>query len=82
ATIINVNLSGAGGVGGSVIARLLQSSIDRRINPVDIIGLDKLSFALPIKHTPAGLTMKAVGVRHFVDEGSLRIVVEYQFVKA
>ena len=33
--VTNVNLNGTGGVGGSVIARLVQSSIDRKINPIE-----------------------------------------------
>ena len=43
AQVTNVNLNGAGGIGGSVLARLVQSSIDQKINPIDIIKLDKVS---------------------------------------
>ena len=44
-----VILNGTGGVGGAMIANLLQSSIDRRLNPIEIMRLDKLSFAIPIQ---------------------------------
>lgn len=77
--VLKVNLSGTGGVGGTVVARLVQSSIDKRINPVDLLELAKLNFALPIKGASA-LQMKAVGIRHELQNGSIDVVISYEFV--
>ncbi len=81
ATVTNVNLNGTGGLGGSVIAKLIQSSIDKKLNPIEIISLDKVSFAFPIQNV-GSLKMKAVGVRHEIANGVLNVIITYQFVKA
>lgn len=79
ARVLNVSLNGTGGVGGTVIARMIQGSIDKKINPIEIIRLDKLAFALPVRTT--SLKMRAVGIRHDVSAGSLNVRVAYEFVK-
>lgn len=81
AQVSNVNLAGTGGLGGSVLARLVQSSIDNKINPIEIIKLDKVSFTVPIQNS-GNLRMKAVGIRHEIVNGVLYVRVAYQFMKA
>jgi hypothetical protein len=78
--VLNVNLDGTAGLGGSMIARLVQGSIDKRLNPIEIISLDKLSFPFTLPNQ-AKLKMRATGVRHFVSSGALNIVIAYEFVK-
>ncbi len=80
AKVLNVSLAGTGGVGGNVIARLVQSSIDRRINPIEIFRLDKVSFMLPIQNS-GRISMKAVGVRHTVENGVLQVHIAYDLIK-
>jgi len=80
ARVLNVSLNGTGGVGGSVIAKLVQGSIDKKINPIEIFRMERLSFLVPVQNT-GGLRMKAVGVRHDVDNGLLRIHIAYEFAK-
>ena len=80
AQVTNVNLNGTGGIGSSVLARLVQSSIDRKINPIEIIKLDKVSFTIPIQNA-GNLRMKAVGIRHEVGNGVLNVRIAYQFLK-
>ena len=80
AQVTNVNLNGTGGIGGSVLARLVQSSIDGKINPIEIIKLDKVSFIVPIQNA-GSLKMKAVGIRHEIGNGVLNVRVAYQFLK-
>jgi hypothetical protein len=80
AKVLNVHLNGSGGVGSSVIAKMIQSSIDKKLNPIEILRLDSASFGVPIPNT-GNLRMKAVGVRPEVANGSLNIVITYQFVK-
>ncbi|MGE3468131.1 MAG: hypothetical protein AB7J13_14515 [Pyrinomonadaceae bacterium] len=78
--VLNINLNGTGGVGGTVIARLLQGTIDRKMNPVEVLTLDKISFGFPIENK-GNLRMKPLGIRHDVSNGLLNIHVEYQFLK-
>ena len=80
ARVLNVNLNGTGGIGGSVVAKLVQSSIDKKINPIELFQLNKLSFSLPIRGG-SDLQMKAVGVRHELQNGAINVVVTYEFGK-
>lgn len=80
AQVLNVNLSGTGGLGSSILTRLVQSSIDQKINPIEIIRMDKISFNVPIQNA-GNLNMKAVGMRHQIGDGVLDIYVSYQFSK-
>lgn len=80
--VLNVQLDGTGGIGSSVITKLVQSSIDKKINPIEILQTDKLSFLVPIRNAGGSLQMKAVGVRQEIIDGVLNIFVAYQFIKA
>ncbi|MET0753748.1 MAG: hypothetical protein ABWZ66_10265 [Pyrinomonadaceae bacterium] len=81
ATVLSVNLSGAGGIGSNLIANLVQSSIDKKINPIEIIRLDKVSFVVPIQNS-AALKMKAVGIKNEIQNGFLNVRIQYEFQKA
>ena len=78
--VLNVNLNGTGGVGGTVIAKLLQSSIDKKFNPIEILTLDKMSFGVPIQKS-GNLNMKAVSVTPEIGNGSVNIRIGYEFRK-
>lgn len=80
ARVVNVNLNGTGGLGGGMIAKLVQSSIDKKINPIEVLRLEKLSFAVPL-HNSGKLNMRAVGVRHEIRDGSLLVHIAYEFTK-
>ena len=80
ARVLNVNLSGTGGMGSSVVAKLVQSSIDKRVNPIELFQLSKLSFALPVKGAN-DLQMRATGIRHELQNGAINVVVSYEFGK-
>ncbi len=80
--VLNVNLSGTGGIGSSLLANLVQSSIDKKINPIEILQTDKLSFVVPVQNAGGALRMKAVGVRHEIAGGVLNVYIAYEFVKA
>lgn len=80
ARVLNVNLNGTGGVGGTMIAKLLQRSIDSKLNPIEIIRLDKLSFGVPVQNG-GNLRMKATSIRPDIGAGLLNIRVTYEFLK-
>ena len=80
AKVLNVVLNGTGGVGGGVVAKLVQSSIDKKINPIEIIRMDKLSFLIPVQNN-ANLRMRATGIRHEIENGALKIYISYEFLK-
>jgi hypothetical protein len=78
AHVQRVNLSGAGGIGGTLIAELLQQSIDRRLNPFEIMRLEKLTFAVPIQNAHP-LRAQATAVRTEVGSGQIGVIITYQF---
>ena len=80
--VLNVSLNGTGGIGSSLLAKLVQSSIDKKINPIEILQTDKLSFVVPIQNAGGALRMKAVNVRHEIANGVLNVYISYEFVKA
>jgi hypothetical protein len=80
AKISSVVLNGSGGMGGSLIARMVQGSLDKKINPLEIIKTDKLSFVVPVQNA-GSLKMKATGLRHEIGSGSLNIFIAYEFQK-
>ena len=64
-----------------MIAKMVQGSIDRKINPIEVFTMDKISFLVPIR-SDVKIRMKAAAVRHEVLNGSLNIIISYDFVKA
>ena len=78
--VLNVNLNGTGGVGGTVIAKLIQSSIDKKFNPIEILTLDKMSFGVPIQKA-GSLNIKAVSVTPEIGNGAVNIRIGYEFRK-
>ncbi|MCW5961646.1 MAG: hypothetical protein KIS76_15895 [Pyrinomonadaceae bacterium] len=80
ATVSDVRLTGTGGVGGGLIARMVQSSIDKKINPIRILEMDKVSFTVPVQNS-GSLRMKAVGMRHEIVNGAMNVHITYQFLK-
>ncbi len=78
ARVTSVNMSGTGGVGSGVLARMVQNSIDKKVNPINILQTDKISFAVPIQNGGT-VKMKAVGVRPEVQNGFLNVIISYQF---
>lgn len=80
ATVMNVNVNGTGGIGGSVVAKLVQSSIDSKINPIEIISLNKISFDVPLGNSGA-LRMQANSIRYDIQDGVLNVHIGYDFVR-
>lgn len=81
ARVLSVNMSGAGGIGSGLLAGIVQGSIDKKINPIQIIALDRISFVVPIQNA-GSLKMKAVGIKHDIGGGVLNVRITYEFVKA
>ncbi|MDQ2746677.1 MAG: hypothetical protein M3T96_05395 [Acidobacteriota bacterium] len=79
--VISVNLGGITNLASGVLSKLVQSSIDKKINPVEILQIDKLSFLVPIQNANGALRMKATKVRPAIADGVLNVSVTYEFSK-
>lgn len=75
-----VSLSGTGGIGSGLIAKMVQGTIDKKINPIEIIKTDKVTFLLPVQNSN-GIRMKATGFRHDFANGVLNVRIAYEFEK-
>ncbi|MCA1624776.1 MAG: hypothetical protein LC778_13435, partial [Acidobacteria bacterium] len=80
--VLNVQLSGAGGIGSSLLSKLVQSAIDKKINPIEILPADKLSLLIPLQSSGGFLKMKAVGIRNEISNNVLNVHIAYEFLKA
>jgi hypothetical protein len=82
AKVQNVQLNNVPGFAGNVVARLLQSSIDKKINPVEILRADKLSFLVPISVADGNLKLNAKNMRSEIVNNALNVTIAYEIVKA
>jgi hypothetical protein len=82
AKVQNVQLNNVPSFAGSVVARLLQGSIDSKINPVEILRADKLSFLVPVSVANGNLKLNAKTLRHEIVGNALNVTVGYEVVKA
>lgn len=80
--IQDIHLSGVPGIASGVITDLVQSSIDRRINPVEILQAAQLSARIPIATAGGALRLMAKEIRPEVVPGALRLHITYEFAKA
>lgn len=80
--VLNVQLNGTGGVGSRLLSKLVQNSIDKKINPIEILPTNKLSFVVPMQNSGGSLKMNPTVIRHEITNGVLNIHISYQFSKA
>lgn len=81
ANVKNVQVNNIPSFAGGVVARLLQGSIDKKINPVKLLLLDKLSFVVPVSVAEGSLKMNAKSLRHEVAQNALNVFINYEFTK-
>lgn len=81
ARVLNVRLSGTNGVGSAFVTKLVQSAIDKKINPIQILQADKLGFTIPIENAGGALKMRATNVRTEIVSGALNVYIAYEFLK-
>lgn len=77
-----VDLNGVPGVASGLVARVVQSSIDSRINPVEILRAEQVSAIVPVKYANGSLRLKAVDMKPEVAGNALNVRVAFEFAKA
>jgi hypothetical protein len=80
--VLNVQLGSVANLAGGVLARFVQNSIDKKINPIEILRAEKLSFVIPIQNSDGALRLRATGMRHEIGNGVLNVHVGFEFLKA
>lgn len=80
--VSNVQLGSVANLAGGIFARLLQSSIDKKVNPIEIMKTDKFDFIVPIEPAHGSLRVKANNIRYAVGAGVLNVIVGLDFLKS
>jgi len=63
------------------VLSLVQSTIDRRYNPVEVLTLDQISTLVNIPQAGGALRLRATDIRPEVTPGGLALHVSYEFVR-
>lgn len=77
----DIQLIGASPIANNLILNLVQASIDRRLNPVEILPASQLSARVPIQAAGGALRLRAADVRPEVLAHSVSLHIIYEFVR-
>jgi hypothetical protein len=80
AKVTSVSLNGTAGVGKSLLGRLVQSAVDERVNPIEVVKLERLSFLFPIQNN-GSLKLTAAGFRYTVQNGGINLHIAYDLAR-
>lgn len=81
-TVADIHLSNIPSLASGMVVGLVQSSIDRRINPVEILQAEQISPRVPIAVSNGALRLRATEIRPEVVPGALSLHIFYEFTKA
>lgn len=74
-----VNLDGVAPVVSGLVTPLVQSTLNNRVNPVQILRGDQIALKIPIKSTDSTLQARVKDVRAEIKDNSLFLYVTYNF---
>jgi hypothetical protein len=81
-TVQDIHLTNIPSLASGVVVGLVQNSIDRRINPIEILRAAQLSARLPITGSDGTLSLRATEIRPVVRPGALSLHIFYEFTRA
>lgn len=81
-SVVDIHLSGIPQLASGMVVNMVQSAIDQRINPVEILQAAQLTTRLPITAAGGALRLRAKELRPEVIQGAVRIHIIYEFVRA
>nr|MDQ3820761.1 hypothetical protein [Acidobacteriota bacterium] len=81
-TVRDIHLNNIPSLASGALVRLVQNSIDSRINPIEILQAAQLSARLPITGSGGALRMRATEIRPEVAPGALSLHIFYEFAAA
>jgi hypothetical protein len=78
-TVVDIHLSNIPSLASGVVVGLVQNSIDRRINPIQILQAAQLSTRVSITGSGGALRLRATEIRPEVVPGALSLHIFYEF---
>jgi hypothetical protein len=80
--IVDVHLKGIPMLANGVVVDMVQSAIDQRVNPVEILRTEQLTARVPLSAAGGALRLRAKELRPEIVPGSLRLHIIYEFSPA
>jgi hypothetical protein len=75
-----IHLTNAPALANSSLSKIVQSAIDARINPLELMKLDQLSAVVPVPPAKGSLRFHAKDARAEIVPGSVQLRVTYEFL--
>jgi len=75
----DVTLDGVSPIVSSLVTAFVRKTIAERVNPFEVLRVSQLALSLPIQASGGSLTARVRDVRAEVQEGSLRLLLIYDF---
>ena len=76
----DINLTNVPSLAKGSLVQIVQTAIDKRINPLELLKLEQLSARVPVSPANGALRLRAKEVRPEVIPGSLQVHVTYEFL--
>lgn len=80
--VSKVDLKGVPGVASGLVARLVQSSIDSRVNPIEILRAEQVSAIVPVRYANGSIKLRAVDMKPEISNDAVNVRVVFEFAKA
>jgi hypothetical protein len=76
----DIRLTNVPALASGSLVKIVQSAIDNRINPLELIRMDQLSARVPVAPAKGALRLRAKEVRPEIVPGNLHLHVTYEFL--
>jgi hypothetical protein len=80
--VVDIHLKGVPMLANGVVVDMVQSAIDQRVNPIEILRTEQLTARVPIDAAGGALRLRAKELRPEIVPGSLRLHIIYEFTPA
>lgn len=80
--VTTVDLNGVPSLAGGVVARFVQGSINKKVNPLEILRADQISAVVPVQYANGAIKLKAKNMRSEIVGNALNVRVAFDFSKA
>jgi hypothetical protein len=77
-----IHLANVPSLAAGPLAKLVQNSLDEKINPLPLLKAEQLAAQLPLTALGGALQLRALEVRPEVTPGALRLRIIYEFSRA
>jgi len=76
----DIHLTNVPALASGSLVNIVQSAIDKRINPLELLRLDQMSARVPVSPANGALRLRAKEMRSEIVPGYLHLLVTYEFL--